>query len=42
MDGYRQRPWLALYENGPADIAIEYDDLLAMWRPAWPAPVTGH
>ena len=33
MTGYRERPWLGLYQPGkPADIAAEYPDALAMWQ----------
>jgi long-chain acyl-CoA synthetase len=33
VSGYRERPWLALYQPGkPTDIAPEYGDALAMWR----------
>ena len=33
MNGYRERPWLGLYQPGkPADIKPEYGDALAMWR----------
>ena len=33
MSGYRERPWLGLYQPGqPATITPEYGDALAMWR----------
>ncbi len=33
MSGYRERPWLGLYQPGqPADITPEYGDALAMWH----------
>jgi long-chain acyl-CoA synthetase len=33
VSGYRERPWLGLYQPGkPADITPEYGDALAMWH----------
>jgi long-chain acyl-CoA synthetase len=33
VNGYRERPWLGLYQPGqPADITPEYGDALAMWH----------
>lgn len=33
MSGYRDRPWLSLYQPGkPADITPEHGDALTMWR----------
>jgi long-chain acyl-CoA synthetase len=33
MSGYRERPWLGLYQPGqPADITPSYGDALAMWH----------
>ena len=32
MSAYDERPWLARYGDEPADLEIEFDDALAMFR----------
>lgn len=32
MSAYDERPWLALYNNQPADFVLEHDNALAMFR----------